>query len=156
MRIKVATHEVLAVIKLAGAYTLYAGAPDFWVMDLRSRRAEFVEHGWEVPVFDATERLGFLQLDVDVAAAFVDALAPQRITTETLARLLEEAVSESWEDIYHLYPVVLLDFDARVVWTTAHEEPRYDRHLPAGWAARREDFYGELPVELSRLLRRTS
>lgn len=140
--------KVISLTKCTEEYTYYMATADIWVLDRHAWRGLFVKHGVNTPELSQSERFGMPIVNQDNALAFIDAITPYKISTQDLVgELRKNYPAEDWFDISHLFPKVLIDFDAARLVSVEVDGIPYEKFVPDKWTGSWEDFYSEIPLE---------
>lgn len=140
--------NVIALVRKDGRWVYYATEVDVWVLDWAAWQKAFVDAGYPATPVGGDERGGVMVLNQETAGRALAALEESVVSEEELRRALRaEMPIASWEQVMHLFPTVLVDFDARRLCSVYSEPLALERYVPAGWTGKHGDFYGEVPVE---------
>lgn len=140
--------KVLALIHNGGQWTYYSAAVDLWVMDWKAWGRSFVDAGYPNTPFDSACRGGVLMLDEDSVGRALSALEEAVVSEESLRQLLRAKVPiGAWEDVMHLFPAVLIDFESRRLFSVYSETLELERYVPSGWKGQFGEFYEVIPIE---------
>ncbi|MEZ4403529.1 MAG: hypothetical protein R3B06_26130 [Kofleriaceae bacterium] len=138
--------NVLAVIHNRGQWTYYFAEVDLWIMDWEAWGRSFVDAGFPHPSFDTSCR-GGLVLDENSVERALKALEKFSVSEQSLRQSLRAKLPiATWEDVSHLFPVVLIDFDSKRLFSAYSETLELERYVPAGWIGLFADFYEEIPM----------
>lgn len=140
--------NVLAAIHNAGSWNYCIAPVDIWVMDWEAWGASYAQAGYPDPPSDGRSRGGVLILDetsVGLALASSDVVV---VPEESLRQLLRSRVQVTdWEEVMHLFPAVLIDFESRKLLSVYSEPLRLENYVPKGWVGVFGEFYEEIPME---------
>ncbi len=140
--------KVISLIKRNGEYLYYMAPEDVWVLDRQAWRGLFVKHGVDVPELSQSERFGMPLVNQDNALMFIGAITPYKISAQDLVGELRKTYpAEDWFDVSHLFPKVLIDFDATRLVSVEVDGIPYEKFVPDKWTGTLEDFYSEIPLE---------
>ena len=136
---------MIVVTRCRGMIGWYDSDPDFWILDQRKWAEAFVAAGHEVDPTDFSHRFGIAIVDESTAVEFLEKMSDYAVPQDTLRARLETAAKPGadWFDVAEYLPVLFVDFDARKLWSIHPESTSFVDHVPDGWAAAYEDFFGE-------------
>lgn len=138
---------MLAVICNRGQWAYYVAEVDLWVMDWEAWGRSFVDAGFPHPSFDPSCRGGVLVLDENSVERALNALERTIVSEESLRQSLRARLPiVAWEEVSHLFPAVLIDFDSRRLFSVYSETLELERYVPDGWTGVFGDFYEAIPM----------
>jgi hypothetical protein len=142
----VSEDDVIAVIHCNGEWQFYAAEDDLWVMDRNAWHNAFVSRGYNGPPPNPAERFGILVIDESTADAFLNAISANRLEDEWMRNQLRGfSPNLDWDEVAHLFPRLMIDFDSRKVLSINAEGIQYDLYVPEGWQGISDDFYDLIP-----------
>lgn len=146
MREEVSENDVIAVIHYKDEWGFYAGEEDLWVMDWNAWHNAFVSQGYSAPAPNPADRFGVLVVDEATADAFLNAISENRLDEDWLRNQLRSfGPNCQWDEVAHLFPRVMIDFDARKLFSVSSDGIQYDLYVPRGWQGTSADFYDLIP-----------
>jgi hypothetical protein len=93
-------------------------------------------------VDEAEERKGIEILDSDNANIFLQRINKYRANREELNRSLIEKIKSNTEgeDLLDFSPVLLINFDDKILYSMFPEPASFEDYVPKGWNGKYEDF----------------
>lgn len=134
--------SVVVCAKHRGHTLWYRSHPEYWILDRERWDKAFRRHGFPVDPGDHASRFGLPVVDETTVATFLRSMEPFRVDRETLARELVEVLPavETWFDLVEFLPVVYVDVDSRILYSTELESWGFQNYVPDGWEGRLESF----------------
>jgi hypothetical protein len=116
------------------------------VMDWNAWHDAFVSHGYSLPAQNPADRFGILVVDESTADAFLNAISANKLDEDWLRNQLRSfSPNLDWDEIAHLFPRLMIDFDSRKLYSINAEGIQYDLYAPKGWQGISDDFYDLIP-----------
>jgi hypothetical protein len=137
--------EIIVGGRRRGQWLWFVSEKEFWFLNLTRLGDDFRARG--VPVEQgANERFGLGIVDEHNADEFLAAMRTHKVSTHDLRFLFRESMPvETWDDIVHLVPSLVVDFDARRIVSMYSEPASFERYVPEGWVGSYENLLPLVP-----------
>jgi hypothetical protein len=146
MREVVSESDVIALVHYKCEWRYYAGEDDLWVMDWNAWHNAFVSQGYSPPAPNPADRFGISLVDESTADAFLNAISANKLDENWLRNQLRSfSPNLDWDEVAHLFPRLMIDFDSRKLYSINAEGIQYDLYVPKGWQGISDDFYDLIP-----------
>jgi hypothetical protein len=141
--------DVVVLVRAEGAWSYYVSEKEYWLLDLVMLQRGFERAGYRVDE-SYGDRFDIPIVDETARGAFLECMSPFRVDLRDLAELARIAVvpASEWTDVAHVFPALLVDFDARRLYSVFPEPTRFELYVPEGWTGELRDFFDEVPREL--------
>lgn len=139
--------DTLAAVHSSSAGWHYFRAPeDVWVLDHVAWGDMFRREGYVVPGSEDEQQYGIPIVNETTEGAFLAALERNRQSEFALRDELRAAGPiADWFDVAHLFPVVLVDFPTRHLFSVRTDGLRFERFVPKEWVGSLESFFDRIP-----------
>jgi hypothetical protein len=118
------------------------------VLDQVAWGQTFIDAGYAVPKDDGSERGGVPILTEESAPRALSAIDDKRLSEAQLRNALrDQSPIRNWEQVAHLFPAVLIDFDHRRLISMYSEPLELERYVPSGWQGEYRSLFDEIPVQ---------
>jgi hypothetical protein len=146
MREVVSEDDVIALIHYKDEWKFYAGDEDLWVMDWNAWHNAFASKGYSTPEPNPEDRYGILVVNESTAEAFLNAISENKLEEDWLRNQLRSfGPNLDWDEVAHLFPRLMIDFDSRKVFSANADGIQYELYVPEGWQGIFCDFQELIP-----------
>lgn len=146
-----ADNSILVVVRRHQEFFWFRSETDYWVLDDRKWGEAYLAAGYGGDPTNSDHRFGISVVDQGTADLFISKMSEFRVELGVLREefLLMIGEADDWFDIAEFLPAVFVDFDSRKLWSIHGEPPSLEEYVPDGWGGVVEDFFGELPADVS-------
>jgi hypothetical protein len=129
----------LGAVQTEGKVSFYLNPLAYWIMDYKVYDPTYRPDDWPGPRF----RNDLLQVDESTVVPFLNAMAPDEVTLESIIQHLP-AFGET------LVPLFLIDFDNRL-FVNGYGESRLEDYIPSGWKGIFDNPINYLPEPIRQI-----
>lgn len=136
--------EIISVIRSKDQYLWFCSDKIFWIMDYKR-----YAHGFDPNDNDLSERFDIGVLDDSTLEQFIEAMSEYKTSFQELRQLFEShRPVQTFDDVYHLFPRVLIDFDHRELYSSYSEQLQIEQYVPEGWKGHYASVLKQIPEKL--------
>ena len=140
--------NVLMVVRNGDRWRYFASEIETWVMDWEKWTQAYADAGHPEASIDKSARGGVVILNEHSAERVLNTLATNQVSEQNLRQALRAQVPiTGWQQVMHLFPSALIDFDSRKLYSLYSEPLGLEHYVPDGWSGVFGDFYKLVPVE---------
>jgi hypothetical protein len=141
--------EIVAAVFFRERFSWYVSEKEIWFLDYEKFRQAFIEDGLEVCSVEevAKGRFGVGVVDENSAGRFLASMTGYKFETGELRDLFRgEFSARCKDDIIHLMPAILVDFDSRMFFSNYYEAASFEEYAPDGWSSEYSFFLERIPL----------
>ncbi len=133
--------EIIVLVKFNDVYSYYLSNKEYWILD-NDKWGE----GFETDSGIFPGRRGFEVLDSNNWPEFKKTLEKWEVSTSDLSQMiLDKLPLVSWTESSELFPVLLIDFDSKKLFSLFPEPLSFEAYVPDKWVGVYDDFYDLVP-----------
>lgn len=137
--------DIIVAVIYRGQWRWYVSEKDYWFLDQEKLRRAFTEAGHPPPEGDA-DRFNIPIANEATAEQFLLAMDQFRVDRRELADSVRARIPPtSWDDIAHLCPSLLVDFDQKRLVSLFSEPASFEEYVPEDWRGEYRDFLMDIP-----------
>lgn len=136
--------EIIAVIRSKDQYLWFCSDKTLWLMDYKR-----YAHLFDPNNNDFSGRFDIGILDNSTLEQFVEAMSEYRTSFQELRQLFESHQPvKTFDEVYHLFPRVLIDFDHTELYSSYSELLQIEQYATEGWKSHYASVLKQIPEEL--------
>lgn len=142
-------NEIIAVIHHNGRWGFYANEQETFVLDQNAWEEAYRSAGFSgsEPGADDSDRFGIPVVNESTANHFIAALLPKKLEEGWLQEKLRTHPGNiEWDEVSHLFPKVLIDFEAKQLASVNMDGIQFELYVPLDWRGEVENFYDQIPI----------
>ncbi len=133
--------DIIVLIKIGDNYKWYCSDKILWLMDYAK-----YSHMFDPNDNDFSERFDIGLLDETTVELFMSNMEAYHCTVGELKNLFIKSLPlASFDEAYHLFPKLFIDFDARKLYSVYSELLQLQEYAPKGWASSYSEFSMHIP-----------
>lgn len=148
--------HIIVAVRYHQAFHWFVTEKDWWYLDWVQLEQAYVEQGYALPhlgTYDERFQIGVL--DETTVDNFLRNIADYEVKSTELQQFLlnlkesehqEQQLAEDVSFVMECAPSLLVDFDAKILFSSYPEPASFENLVPHGWEGRYEDFLQHIPV----------
>ena len=140
--------NIIVAVIYNNEFRWYVTDKELWFLDYNTLDNAYKNLGVSIEDNDETEeRNGIKVLDNENVEVFLQRINKYNTTKEELNYLLLENIKSkhAGEDLLDFSPVLLINFDDKILYSMFPEPASYEEYVPKDWNGKYEDFTKLIP-----------
>ena len=140
--------NIIVAVIYNNEFKLYVTDKELWFLDYNKLDNEYKNLGITVEdEYEADERKGIKVLKGEYIDLFLQRINKDIVTKEVLNNFLCDCIKNRTErdEILNYSPVLLVNFDEKILYSMFPEQASYEAYVPEGWKGKYEDFTELIP-----------
>lgn len=139
--------EIIVGVLYKKKWAWYITDKDYWFLDLIKLGEAFIAKGYDIDLYDFSDRFNIGILNEETAELFLDCIKNYRIETRNLSKMIQEffETTNDLEEILDLTPSLFVDFDTKRLISMFTEPASFEQYVPEGWLGVEGNFLSEVP-----------
>lgn len=130
--------NIVVCVKYKGNWEWYVTKKDFWFLDLIKDGNDIMRYKY---------RFGIPIVNEYTVDKFLGYLSDFKVDCIELKMGLLEQIKSCNNDLLDYLPSLLVDFDAKCLYSLYPEPVPFERYVPEGWTGEYRDFLNQIPNE---------
>ena len=140
--------NIIVAVIFNKKFNRYVTDKELWFLDYNKLDNEYKTLGINVEdEYEADERKGIKVLNTENIGMFLQRINKYIATKEELNCFLCKCIKNRMErdEILNYSPVLLVNFDDKILYSMFPEQASYEEYVPEGWVGKYEDFTEVIP-----------
>lgn len=140
--------NIIVAVIFNKKFNRYVTDKELWFLDYNKLDNEYKTLGINVEdEYEADERKGIKVLNTENIGMFLQRINKYIATKEELNCFLCKCIKNRMErdEILNYSPVLLVNFDDKILYSMFPEQASYEEYVPEGWEGKYEDFTEVIP-----------